>query len=398
MPLIKKFFIACICAIACVSCNTTSDPPPTILLKSDILVANKQKIKNDDPQSTVALNGLIAAADKALNNGPYAVTMKTKTPPSGDKHDYMSMGTYWWPDSTKPDGLPYIRKDGHFNPEIYGITDSEFFHQLCNDVQLLSVAYFFSDNTKYADKACEMIRVWFLDEATRMNPNLNYAQAIPGRTEGRGVGLIDTRMLIYALDGIQILKHAGRLSGDEYDGLQHWFGEYLEWMQTSNNGLDEAKARNNHGTYYDVQIVAMMLFAGKTAEAAKVLNETTKARISAQLEPDGRQPHELTRTISWTYSQMNLFGFFQLAAMAENANIDLWNYTDPEGKSIKKAYLWMLPYAEGKPWEYPQIKPINKSIFIAMTRIAARKYPDIDATHLLNRYQNDSDYLSVLIH
>ena len=31
--------------------------------------------------------------------------------PSGDKHDYISVGTYWWPNPDTSDGLPYIRRD-----------------------------------------------------------------------------------------------------------------------------------------------------------------------------------------------------------------------------------------------------------------------------------------------
>ena len=138
------------------------------------------------------------------------------------------------------------------------------------------------------------------------------------------------------------------------------------------------------------------MFIEQTEVAAKMLEEQTKGRIESQLAEDGSQPHELARTLPWGYSQMNLMGFFELARLAENVNIDLWNYTSPGGKSIKIAYLWMLPYAEGKPWEYQQIKPVDISGFINLSRIAAAKYPDIDIASFLKQHTGDQKALSVL--
>lgn len=388
--------IAIICSV--LGCSQTA-MPPTFLVEPATLVANKQKIKSGDQLLTEALAGLKAEADKALSEGPYSATYKTKLPPSGDKHDYMSVGPYWWPDTTKPDGLPYIRRDGETNPERFSIKDAEYFKDLCRNVRLLAVMHYFTGEDQYATKAVELLRVWFLDEATRMNPNLNYGQAIPGITEGRGIGLIDTRASAYLIDGIQLLQACERLSAAEYDGLQDWFRQFLDWMTTSPVGLDEADEHNNHGTYYDVQTVAMALFTGQKERASQMLEQQTKSRIESQVAEDGSQPHELARTLSWGYSLMNLSGFFELAQLAENVDMDLWNYTSPGGKSIKKAYLWLLPYASGKPWEYKQIKPADKSGFVTLARIAIVKYPDVDSSDFLKQCQDEKpDDLFVLTH
>ena len=58
---------------------------------------------------------LKAEADRLLDAQPLSVMMKEKTPASGDKHDYMSQARYYWPDPTKPNGLPYINRDGVSN-------------------------------------------------------------------------------------------------------------------------------------------------------------------------------------------------------------------------------------------------------------------------------------------
>ncbi|GAB3172907.1 alginate lyase family protein [Telluribacter humicola] len=370
--------------------------PQTFLLDAELLQENKQKLKKKDKALTKALADLVRTADEALQRGPYSVTYKSKVPPSGDKRDYMSVGPYWWPDSSKADGLPYIRKDGQVNPERQSIKDAEYFTSLSRDVHLLGVAWYFTNDKKYADHAAKLLRVWFLDEATRMNPHLNYGQAIPGRTEGRGIGLIDTRNLAKLIDGVQLLKGSPSLSTQEYNGIRDWFRQYLDWMLTSPIGQDEADEHNNHGTWYDVQAVSMALFTEQPQLARKLLEERTKARLESQLRPDGSQPHELARTLSWNYSQMNLKGFFELAMLAEKVNMDLWNY-ETGGKGIRKAFLYMLPYAEGtKQWEHKQIKPRDTNSYLEMTRMAGLKYPNIDLKPLWKQQQAPTNSLLML--
>ena len=123
-----------------------------------------------------------------MDKGPYSVMDKDIIPPSGDKHDYISQGPYWWPDTTKPDGLPYIRRDGVVNPEREKFTDRRNLSNLLEATDFLSKAYYFSEDEKYATKIIELLQVWFLNDATKMNPHLEYGQGIPGITEGRGIG------------------------------------------------------------------------------------------------------------------------------------------------------------------------------------------------------------------
>ncbi len=348
------------------------------LLQLPHLQASRDQIKAGNADYLKALEQLRSEADSALERGPYSVTDKLKAPPGGSKNDYMSVGPYWWPDPEKPDGLPYIRKDGQVNPERYTIQDAAYHDRLCNDVLLLGVAWYFTGEKKYPAQADRLLRTWFINPSTKMNPHLNYGQAIPGRTDGRGIGLIDTRELVYLIDGVQLLMHSQGLPADTYNGVREWYKTFLQWMLTSPIGLDEADQHNNHGTYYDVQTIAMALFTDQSGLARRLVETVTKARIESQLSEDGRQPHELARTLSWSYSSMNLQGFFELAFLAENVGIDLWNYESPSGKGIKKAFLWMLPFAQQKQsWEYPQIKPPSFNAFQRMTGIAARKFQDL---------------------
>lgn len=361
----------------------TASAQQTFLLKPAVLSANKQKIKEGDPTLLRALSKLKTAADKALKNGPYSVTFKSRIPDSGDKHDYMSVGPYWWPDSSKPGGVPYIRKDGQVNPERFAINDAEFYKSLCHDVCLLGLAWYYTADERYAEHATKLLRAWYIDTATLMNPNLNYGQAIPGITKGRGIGLIDTRAVNKLIDGIQLLAGSKALSKKDYAAIQDWHKKFLDWMRNNPIGKDEADEANNHGTWYDVQAVSIALFTEQPALAKEMITQQTQQRISSQLKEEGSQPHELARTLSWNYSSMNLEGFFELAMLAENVQVDLWNYTTADNKSIRKAFTWMLPFAKGEQkWQHQQIKKMEMNGYLRMAAVAAKKYPGVDVKGL----------------
>ncbi len=324
----------------------------------------KELIQKGDENYLPAYKALIKNADKALATGPFSVMNKKRTPPGGDKHDYMSMGPYWWPDPTKPDGLPYIRKDGQRNPE----TGSEYLDRqekskFCDNVEILGWAYYFSGNEQYAQKALELLEAWFIDPATRMNPNLNFAQGIPGRTDGRGIGIIDWAGINQLISPIQILEAGGILKGEPRDEIYKWFGDYLNWLETSKNGTDEDRAFNNHGTWYDVQTVGIELLLGQKDKAKARLEQVKPRRIATQIKPDGSQPFELARTKSLGYSTMNLRAYTNLAIMGSKNGVDLWNFETKDGESILKAYQFLLPYAQGKErWNRQQIVSLEEAL------------------------------------
>jgi hypothetical protein len=296
-----------------------------------------------------------AAADKAMTEGPFAVTQKAVTPPSGDKHDYMSQAPYFWPDPTKPNGLPYIRHDGEHNPELKKISDHDEFGKMGDDSRALALAYYLTGNQAYADRAALLLRTWFLDPATKMNPNLEFGQGIPGINTGRGIGIIESRSLLGATEAVGLLEGSKTWSAADEQGIKAWVAAYLNWMRTSQKGKDEDAAKNNHGTWYDLQVTDLALFLGDRQLAVDTL-ERVKTRRITQIDPDGRQPLETARTNGWGYSNGNLDGLTQLATLGERVGVDLWNYKTPDGRSIRGAIDFLVPYAiAGKKWDYQQI-------------------------------------------
>ena len=290
----------------------------------------------------------------------YSVMDKRQIPPSGDKHDYMSQGPYWWPDSTKKEGKPYIRRDGVRNPEIDLISDSEEMDWMTDDVVLLTKAFEQTKDEKYARFASRLMEAWFLDPATRQTPHLNFGQGIPGINTGRGIGIIETRLLYKITDAATRLRASKTWTSEKHAALKAWFSDYLTWLLESPIGLGEADEHNNHGTYYDVQVVNYALFVGKNDLAKKQLR-FTKKRIESQIKPDGSQPFEIARTKSLGYCVMNLTGFFLLADLADKIKVDLWHYESPSGSSLGKAFAYLRPYLiHEKMWPHQQIVPFDE--------------------------------------
>jgi hypothetical protein len=357
--------------------ETKTAAPRVFLIEGRKLAETKRRIHLGDQTFAAALAKLETDARRAMRQKPSSVVTKTITPPSGDKHDYASQAPYFWPNPNKPDGLPYVRRDGERNPEINKITDHVALDRMESTVRTLALAYYFKTDEKYAAKTAELLRAWFLDPTTHMNPNLEYAQFIPGVNTGRGIGLIETRGLVDVVDAVGLLAGSKSWTAADQKRLESWFGKFLQWMQESKNGREESRAKNNHGTYYDVQTISFALFLGKNDLAKQIAETAKEQRIALQVEPDGRQPLELERTKAWSYSIMNLDGLMQLARLAGNVDADLWSYKTKDGRSIRAALEYLYPYAiEGRPWTYQQIEGFNAKSFFPLMRRAAVHYQD----------------------
>ncbi|PWG06667.1 alginate lyase family protein [Polaribacter aquimarinus] len=343
----------------CYSAFSQKNNSKIYVVDFDELESKKKHITNSRNKKALKnYKNLINKADQLLDRAVFSVVNKTGIPPSKSKHDYMSIGPYYWPNPKTKDGLPYIRKDGKVNPETRNkFTDIVEKSNFISAIKTLSKAYFFSDDIKYGNKNIEFINAWFLDEATKMNPNINYGQSVPGKSEGRCFGIIEFGDIIEIIKFLEIASKKGILDNDTEKGMFNWFTEYSNWLKNSVLGKEEATRKNNHATHYDAQLLNILLYLNKIEEVKTYISTITRSRIFSQIEPDGSQPLELARTKSFSYSVMNLHGFLELAIIGKKVGVDLWNETSEDGRSIKTGYQYMVPFlTKKKKWEYQQIK------------------------------------------
>ena len=294
---------------------------------------------------------VLAAAAKYLRQPPITVTAYTSPRSAGGPHDYFSEGDYWWPDPANPGG-PYIQRDGMSNP---GNFDEHRKALMRFSVQMpaLTAAYTITKERKYAIAAEKHVRAWFLSRQTRMTPALRYAQAIHGRTTGRGTGIIDTIHLVEVARALERLDGAPGWSREDAASARQWFVEYVEWMTTDQNGKDERDATNNHATCWVMQVASFAHLTGN-----QPLMEYCRARFKTvllnQMAPDGSFPRELARTKPYGYSLFNLEAMATICQILSGPDDDLWTYELPDGRGMRKAMAFMVPYIRNKnAWPKP---------------------------------------------
>ena len=358
--------------------NWNKDLATTILIDAEYLAKTKIRLEKGDSILKNAFEQLIEDADKALLEGPFSVTDKEKLPPSGNKHDYASYSRYWWPNPNKPDGLPYVRRDGETYPGSQSLkkSDRPRISALGKNTETLGLAYYLTGKQTYAKKAAELLRVWFLNEATRMNPNLNHAQCRPGHNNGSKSGILDGRLMIRALEGSLLIDRSLELSDKEKKRLKTWAKEYFEWLTTNQLALQEAASQNNHGSYYDAQAIYFALYSGNYEDAKQIAQKFVQNRILLQIQPDGSMPEEMARTRPLFYSIYNLHAMFLVAQVAEKVDVDIWKSNENNSR-LRTGLDYLVPYADPKKlWPQPTIGEANRMDLFAILQMAQHVYPD----------------------
>lgn len=339
--------------------------------QADLKRLRRDYRQGEDRTLVAYVERLLADAEEALQRGPYSVVEKTTLPPSGDRHDYWHPAPYWWPDPDKPDGLPYIRRDGERVPgtRLYEPESDKYdrtrLQRVFDDSTALMLAWHFTGERRYAEHAARIFERFFIAPQTRMNPHLNYAQVRMGHGNnlGASTGIIEFKDFYYYLDAVRLLEQAKVLEPEAFDEFRAWLGEYQTWLLESPQGRKECQGANNHGTYYDLHLAAVAAYLGDEETLYDTLVRA-QGRIAQQVTDTGEQPDELSRTTSQHYCHYNLQGFLSLALLARNWGVDLLHYEAQGGASLKKAVAWLLERA-GRAWEHQQIDAFD----------AERSYP-----------------------
>ena len=326
-----------------------------------------------DPETGLLVTELVKTAEKAMTNSLLSVTDNGQIPRFGDIHDYYSIAIYWWPNKLFRNGKPYIMKDGMRNPE-YLEYDLPLLEKMSSDFRNLSLAFYYTDKPDYALRAAEILRHWFINPETAMNPNMKYASSIPGICSGTGSGIIESISFpLKIIDGILILKKSAVLKKSEITALEKWFSDFLDWLVTSGSGREQSMRTNNLATYYWMEVITIGLFCGNQDAAEKAVQKAA-GLFQRQIKSGGSQPAELRRTKSFEYSVFNLEGWFYLASAAEKLGYDFWNFQPKNGCSLKSALEYLTVYLEkGEKWPHRNITDPDVNLLYPLLYISGRK-------------------------
>jgi len=361
-----------------------------ILVTIFISKLRAQEISRSKLADTIAQidhDRILRLANLALKLKPPAITDHVATNSAGGPHDFFSQGDYYWPNTTNATGLPYIGRDGESNPDNFN------FHRMAmrdmkDAVAALAAAYVITGDDKYVRKSVELLKVFFLDDATKMNPNLDYAQAVLGKQTGSAFGVIDTLHLAELPVAVSFLEKSPAFPSGVDAGLKKWFTDYDGWITTATNGVKEMNALNNHSIACFVQLASFAKFTGDEKLLELCRTRFKEVLLPNQMTNNGSFPRELARTKPYGYSIFQVDNVATLCVLLSTTNEDFWKFTLPDGRSPKTAIDFIYPYlmdknkwlADGHPrdvmhWDnWPMRQPC---LIFAYAETGDKKYFDL---------------------
>ncbi|MEO9513597.1 MAG: alginate lyase family protein [Flavobacteriaceae bacterium] len=364
--------------------DSESNTRPSLLLgQGDQLPRVKAGLLAGNSHLVAALKEIVKAADAALEQPVVNVVDEGALPPSGDPHDYYSYSPYWWPNPENPDG-PYIWRDGEVNPDC-STSDISRIKAMVDRITSLAPAWYFTGDERYAESAVEQLRAWFLDPATKMNPNVQFGQKRRGHNYNSPSGVLEAWRMRWVIDCAILLESFPGWTKENANALRNWFSQFATWMVESPTGIEESMQPNNHGSWYNAQLILYALY-GKNFDLARKQLDGMTARIFSQVFIDGRQPQELIRTRSLDYSMYNARALITVARLGRHLDYDLFAYRSLEGRSIRLAVDYMTPFILGeKAWPIMQLRPHSNGSAAQLYWNAAKGFQDREYANLLRK-------------
>ncbi len=373
-------FAATLIASLLLSAPTLAEPggqPRTVLLRQEYLDLARQRWLEGDPIIGRTVDRMIAIANAKMSAGPYSVVFSKLVAPSGDPHDYVSYGAYWWPNPDTPDGLPWISRDGHINKD--NLVDGRNLCNLKRASEPLALAYYFTGEQRYAEKAASLIRTWFLDEETSMNPRNDWAVIIPGVNSYYDVaGFGNCMPLIF--DAAGILESSPAWTTEDRVGLQAWTREFADWAASSRRGALQFNEPSNHGTNFDFLQAVFSLYHEDVDTAEQSIKHYFFDRLPIQMALDGSNPLEMRRANNLQYHWYNLGRAFDIAELARFVDdFDPYEYEMQDGRGLKLGWEFLAPYLAGdQPWEFWNDNEFKRepAVYFELFRRAAIAFQD----------------------
>ena len=337
-----------------------SDKAMPLPVNTALLDDVRQSYRRGDTETVKRVDVMKAYAEKLIKAKPVVVTDKKRIAPSNDPRDYITLSPYWWRDTTKTDGLPYVRHDGKRNPEVYEYANREQGNDIGERVEITSVLYYITGDRRYAKACAAQLRAWFTDAKTGINPNMTYSQIVPGRTNLRGTGIIDSRRFVKAILMSRLIEDSGEWTDADRRQLKAWAEAYCYWLEHSTQGRKESKAVNNHGIWYDAVHIMLLAYLDRKADLKDAVSGGIMAKLAEQIAADGSLPQELKRTLSLHYSTFVMEALVTVAHVVKPFGIDLWKEKTAKGTGMQDIVRYLMPYyLRPETWHHKQIKPFE---------------------------------------
>ncbi len=366
MTQMKNKFILVLLQTFVIFFSCSSQTINTITFDNENLLRLKDALKYDLKIQT-SKNELIKKCNGILNRSKtYSVTYNISAYPFAKSNDYTSRSRYWWPNPKTRDGLPYILIDGKVNRYSEKVSDKPMIDGLANDVIHLGVAYFYTKDESYVKWAAKLLDCFFVNNDTKMNPNFNFSQVVPGQDDSGG-SIMESVVLINVIEGIQLMKSSPNFPQKLKTELNRWFLQYLNWLNSDPVGKKNARYTNNRGTYYTLLRCAIALYVDNVDLSRDIFKNEAFKRVDEQISKEGIMSKEISRTLPLGYVKYNLSGFLQLNEIGKKLGFDLLNYRGANGQSLKNALAWLNSFRDqSNVWKYSTERGITTPRLLSM--------------------------------
>jgi len=339
--------------VTVVSCVCAAGIPMTLVSSSEA-EALRSAIIRKEAWTLDSVRRLRADAERRSKEGPWSVTTERPQGIAMDIHEFYSEAPYWWPQDGDPKA-PYVRRDGQTNPNRF-MANKNALVSMSDAVFSLGTAAYLLDDQRYAQRAARDINTWFLNPKTRMTPHLEYSQTIRNFNNGAGAGIVEGRVFVRAIQGMEFLAQTGYWDAKEQAAVRKWFQDYLTWLTSSNNGNSEKRAGNHHATWWTAQVAAISTFVENDTQQKAAFNYYRDHIFPRQIKPDGSAPREESRTRGLWYSAFNLEAMTTICRIAQLDGVDLWNVHAKGNADIVTVLEYLEPYlSDPKRWTKEQV-------------------------------------------
>ena len=305
---------------------------------------------------------ILAAAGRALTLPVTPITGISAARSPGTPHDFYSEPEDFFPDPTSA-ASPWIqRKPSATNTDAF-IAHRDAVSALAASVAALTAAFVLTNELRYAAKAAEHLRAWFVTSSTRMTPEVPFAQRIPnavaGRVEGRFEGVLDTVPLAEVAHSIRFLAASDALSSEDLKSIRGWFAEYFQWLNESPLGGLARDQKDHHASSWLFQCAAYAdaNVAGFTSDDTRLNTLRHRFRtvtLRAQMTAAGNFPHEVSTAYPYRNSLFNLDLLTLACDLLATRFDNPWEYELQDGPGLRSTFAYHFPFLLNRAaWPYP---------------------------------------------